>query len=339
MVESPDWVSHWQVPLPVADWPQHFAAVLKDRPSQLQQLSLLLKRGCMVHTDFSGKRCPESAFLLLLDGMRAEGVRWKRNAFQFWRCSDVDPDCQSLAHSSKFPPVHIYGAVQTRMPVHAQQRLEELRPASKESGDSRRERYQQQQRLIENDLSRHLGTAPVTCLKAAHAECRCLPTYSDSLTPSDSRRPLTMCVAGAMCTPFSTFGKKEGMGSEHVESMNIWLADMQQGQMDLVTLENVPRFPKTLFAERMGPGYGLVGCVFCPTDLAGRHDAAGSGRLLSDMMYLFGPALILMMKQQSTRALQTCSSSLVSVQQTSGHMIGKATLRSARTSQDSGACC
>ena len=84
---------------------------------------------------------------------------------------------------------------------------------------------------------------------------------------SGDRKELSFAIAGSMCTPWSSAGKKEGLTSKHTESYYLWAHETKHNGYDVITLENSPNFPQEIFEAILGEGYAVYVGVFGPEDL------------------------------------------------------------------------
>lgn len=109
------------------------------------------------------------------------------------------------------------------------------------------------------------------CVLHPEAQCPCscpplLETQPDGDGHQETRpRLLVHAIAGAMCTPWSAFGKREGLSDPATEAWFIWINEQIQQAPDFITLENSPMFPlKELFVDRLKDKYVVIAAMVGP---------------------------------------------------------------------------
>ncbi|CAE7180491.1 unnamed protein product [Symbiodinium microadriaticum] len=263
-------VEHGSTPLlqsvrELADWPAVLVQTMQQNPKMLFRLEQAVGRGVVGHTDFSGRRCSESALNMSFVALSTAGcqvpdtIRWHRS-------SDIAEHCQQIALEAQHPPDHVFGSLQSRISAEHLRALERMRPEKTATPSQKASAYAKQWQYLESHLhDLHCHTSP--CLKP---ECRARGHACPLVFESErchSTRELSLLVGGSMCTPWSPFGLHEGLASEHSESMSIFIAHAKSANFDVVTLENAAAFPKDLLPERMGSRFVVLQAAFGPEDL------------------------------------------------------------------------
>jgi hypothetical protein len=84
---------------------------------------------------------------------------------------------------------------------------------------------------------------------------------------------LTHTIAGAMCTPWTCYGNRQGLGDPASEPWFIWINEQVALLPDFVTLENSPLFPlKALFSKRMEKTHVIIPIIIGPEDSKPKYD-------------------------------------------------------------------
>ena len=249
------------------EWPRVLAKDIEGETTVRYRMERLLSRGIVGHTDFSGKRCAETALHMALEGVRESGmVSLKEDCLEWWRCSDMDRLCVQLCTDSPRPAKHVYGAVLDRVPLELQKELIKLRPNKDAPAKKRAEAYVEQAAFMRSNNFNCFSNREImgTCLKHP------VQTRFDwqGCCPHKTNVPeISLAVAGTMCTPFSSQGKKEGLSSRHTESFQLWACEMRANQYDVITHENSPFFPEAELEKSLGDGYESVVAVFGPENM------------------------------------------------------------------------
>ena len=282
----------------LADWPawvakvlcsphEHMPASRPDWQTRRDTMQTLLRFGLVLDTDFSGKGCAEVAMQCLLAGYEKIGMRVPKHALTFWRACDIDLVCQEILCEADSPvgAKHVFKDLLSRIPEQHQRAIQGLRPPAGAKAEVRAHAYAQQAAYLQEH--RHAcfskDVPGMACLK--HVGQRCPVTFvRDEHEASRSAvPPLHINISGAMCTPWTSFGSREGLSDPNTESWHLWSTQMQVEQPDIVTLENSPLMPKELFQGRMAETHLLRSICFGPEDL-GRPERRQ--RLLSSAIKL-----------------------------------------------------
>ena len=250
----------------LTDWPEHLLRCLRNKkPCLLYRVEQALCQGIIGHTDFSGKRCAESSLNMLvraLDSSRAScgpGLQWHRS-------SDIDPTCCELSLEGRSGPRHVFGELLGRLPLEHRNALKRLRPLETDSKAAKEAAFLQQWDYLQTHL-RQCFPGEAQCLRSECRRTGQLCPVAHRSEKAQRERELTMVVGGSMCTPWSSFGSRTGLASEHTESMQLYFAEIQASQYDLATLENSPLFPRDLYETRLGPQFHVARLCFGPEDL------------------------------------------------------------------------
>ena len=98
----------------LADWPAALVQTMQQNPKMLFRLEQAVGHGVVGHTDFSGRRCSESALNMSFVALLTAGcqvpdtIRWHRS-------SDIAEHCQQIALETQHPPDHVFGSLQSRV--------------------------------------------------------------------------------------------------------------------------------------------------------------------------------------------------------------------------------
>ena len=249
----------------LADWPAALVQTMQQNPKMLFRLEQAVGHGVVGHTDFSGRRCSESALNMSFVALLTAGcqvpdtIRWHRS-------SDIAEHCQQIALETQHPPDHVFGSLQSRVSKKHLRALERMRPEKTATPSRKASAYAKQWEYLQSHLhDLRCPTSP--CLKP---ECRARGHACPLVFESErchSTRELSLLLGGSMCTPWSPFGLHEGLASEHSESMSIFIAHAKSANFDVVTLENAAAFPKDLLPDRMGSRFLVLQAAFGPEDL------------------------------------------------------------------------
>ena len=80
-------------------------------------------------------------------------------------------------------------------------------------------------------------------------------------------RRLTHAIAGAMCTPWTSYGARQGLADPASEPWFIWFNEVLHLLPDLITLENSPLFPvHELFTKHLQDTHYIIPIIFGPED-------------------------------------------------------------------------
>ena len=90
------------------------------------------------------------------------------------------------------------------------------------------------------------GVAP--CLVHAGHLCPIVPVIAQADHESEGLpQPLTLPVAGAMCTPWSAMGSRKGLADPATNAWHIWYNERTQRPEDIIYLEEADLFPVDLW--------------------------------------------------------------------------------------------
>eukprot|EP00971_Amphidinium_carterae_P241085 4786421-Amphidinium_carterae.1 len=85
--------------------------------------------------------------------------------------------------------------------------------------------------------------------------------------PVEYAKRWSMNAAGVQCTPWSAFGSKDGVSSEHMLPFHCWLQRCLQKQLTFIVVENSPLFPVKLLTRKLESDYVCRYLVFGPEDM------------------------------------------------------------------------
>ena len=251
--------------IPLWDWPVRLAKVVKGNVAMRYRMSRVLGPGIWGHTDFSGKRCAETWLNMLMEGLRREQFDISDTCLRWCRSSDIDKRCTDLAVASASPPEHVCGEVLSRLSQEHRDALVSLRPLAQASYDEKVAAYKAQNAYLKEHAKEAFVPAPhFKCARRYHVPETCVPFKT---TVSGSWDTLSLLIAGSMCTPWTSQGKKEGLASPRTESFQVWAHEARCNGYDIITLENSPHFPEQILKNILGDEYKFLVAVFGPEQL------------------------------------------------------------------------
>jgi hypothetical protein len=257
----------------IADWPQHLCRTFfRGEAGKLRQARVfkLLERGFVTHCDYGGRQAPEVSMKILAEEFESYGL--PKGWLVQWRYTETNKFILNLVKNSPDPPTHIVPGVQCFLDQQTLNAIKKLRPNKKAPANVRADAYRQMDLIIEKVAPKLFvpGANCLTCL--CHDDsmilgcCLCKTTWRD--TRSEKNRATTCAVAGTLCTPYSSYGKSEGLGHQGTEPWNIYTRKLASEKLDLNYLENSPRMPIKNYIDKMGPAFVVVHATFGPEELA-----------------------------------------------------------------------
>jgi hypothetical protein len=236
------------------------------------RLESFVGMGVILHTDFSGKQCPEVALRMMCTAMVARGLRIPQREGKPWywlvpwRCCDIDRVCRRIILGSQPRTEHLMPDLRSRLPLGLQAEIEDLFPAMDAPNDDKIEAHMQIRDLLEERKFKTFKRGMlVKCL--AHSTSLCPLAWQDPDGSSSRERPLTVNVSGPVCLPWSAFGSGLGLGHPSIPDFYIWLAEMSVMNYDVVAMENSPLMPLHLFVDSMSPSSNVISAIFGPEHL------------------------------------------------------------------------
>ena len=256
-----------------ADWPLDVVRSLKQQRKgdqlnagniRLARAAEMLRHGLIVHTDYSGQLSPEVAWTIAVATLQHEGADLREELIVNWRAAERNKTCQRLINSARRPPEHLFPTLESKLPAALREELRALRPQKKARYEEKCKAYEDMREVLwrvkANVFNRKLKAR---CLM--HDGCDCPIAWEDPPDLLPSERPLTVCIAGTQCTPWSSFGSRQGLADSNTESWWIWLAEMTEMGFDLTILENAPhKKPLEIFEREMGPAAIVVHVMVGP---------------------------------------------------------------------------
>ena len=274
------WPPGPQTPYDFSQWPKDVVRRLFSYSEEgfirARRFEDLQRNGHMLHTDFSGQGCVEQAYDMMsvaCDGAVALPKPWVTSH----RSCDNDRTCQSiLVHRGA---KHVFGDVLLRLPPAVRDAVHALRPgpnpkiadpaaSATEWKSHAAQQYKRMRAMLSGHASSCFGPGMPSegCLQHP-GEQRCVLAYSPPDGMDPSMVPLSTCVAGSMCTPWSSFGSRDGPAHPSSESHSVWVEDMLQSDFDMVTLENSEYFPLKTWKNKMCKRFLVVHICVCPNML------------------------------------------------------------------------
>jgi hypothetical protein len=235
-----------------------------------QNIEALLKNGMVWHTDFSGKQCPEVLLEMMAKAMNVQEFDVPWDWLRFHRACDISKLSLHMMKESNQPPDHVFQDLTDRLPAIARNKIRSLRPAAMASRSEAAQAYEDMNKyLVENkDVAFGLGHRSSTCIMHPGEACPVTwtpgaPACGDCVT--EKQKPLMANIAGTMCTPWSSYGKRLGLADSATEAWHVWSNEMAALRPDIVTLENSDRFPIGLFECKL-PEHKVVWIHLGPQD-------------------------------------------------------------------------
>eukprot|EP00971_Amphidinium_carterae_P080550 1593769-Amphidinium_carterae.4 len=129
-----------------------------------------------------------------------------------------------------------------------------MRPDSRDTKAFKAKAYEAQELYLREHGHEFLGLAAKAYCHRHEQECpvSCTSTRCIDLCGAGHLPPLTFACAGAMCTPWSSFGSHDGLSSQHTESFQLCMADLVASDFDVITIENSPNMPVSLLMNKFG---------------------------------------------------------------------------------------
>jgi hypothetical protein len=256
----------------IADWPAHLCRnFFKGEAGKLRQARVfkILERGFVTHCDYGGRQAPEVSLKIL--AAEFEGYGLAKGWLVQWRYTETNKYILKLVKNSPDPPTHVVPGVQCLLDQKTLNAIRALRPDKKAPANVRADAYQQMDLIIEKAAPKLFlpGANCLTCLShedSMSLGCLCKTTWCDSRSEKD--RATTCAVAGTLCTPHTSYGKREGPAHEGTEPWNIYTRKLASERHDLNFLENSPRMPIKNYIDKMGPTYVVLHAIFGPEELA-----------------------------------------------------------------------
>lgn len=229
----------------------------------LHRTASLLQHGLVVHSDCSGKLTPE--FCLKLFGLAAKVVNLTLppDWLVLWRCCDSAPACQRFVlNCGNNGPVHMFDSLVGKLGAAAQKHIASLRPAKDDSRDDREASYGAMRDFLVKNKKALFGRDKMSsnCIKHPGSSCRL--SWQDPDGIDELSRPLTCCVAGTPCRPFSNMSIAQKLGHSDMEAFYLWVTDASTQSYDFVMLENSDLFMESLFTDGLGNDFDPKFCKF-----------------------------------------------------------------------------
>ena len=227
-------------------------------------LEHLAEAGFIVSTDYSGKQSPEFVMLFLEAAWRQAGFKIPSQLWRFYRACDKAAICQKIMALNGISE-HIFVDISDRLPPEQLQIIENLEPAKGSVPDAALAGYtRMQEHLLANLDICFPEDSVAPCLKHPGRRCR-LSEAPDAQCRSGGRcAPLSLHVAGAMCTPWSAMGSGRGLGDPATRAWHIWSCERVSKQEDIIFLEEADIFPSELFADLVIKTHDCKVIVFGP---------------------------------------------------------------------------
>ena len=247
-------------------WPDLMLVDFMEMPNgraRLARVLAILENGLAVHTDCSGKMTPEAVLLMLAVALRHQGFQLRDDWLGLWRASDLAPECQEFIRNSTHRPMHLFNDFMGRQPHHAQIQLKHLRALPGASLAQREIAHNTQVAYLEeNKISLSQAFTGRNCLFHPDKDCKVNFTVPQCL----DKPPMTMCIVGLPCRPFSTLGDRQQLAHGDMEAIALFKIEILKGDYDIVVIEESDHFPWELFCSLFPAHYVLRRCVFGPTD-------------------------------------------------------------------------
>ena len=171
-------------------------------------------------------------------------------------------------------PTHVFADVVDRLCEPHRSAILAARPGKNSTKDQKIAAFERQDMYLQEHAGECLGLN-------ARSFCRrhnkmCPVTWPgpgggrlSAESADTSATPLSYACAGSMCTPWSSYGPRSGLSSEHTESFQIALTDLSFSGHDIIVIENSPNMPVELLMEKLNvEKYHCVWAYLGPEDIA-----------------------------------------------------------------------
>ena len=217
------------------------------------RLENLYQHGFTMLSDYSGKQCPELSLRMLSRALQHLGVEVLEDALEDWRATEISPLCLKVISEGQKPPRHCFTGLLERLPHQHQTELKKLWPlghpkknkAAKASVQERKVAYLAMDKYLKRHASScYSWNATSTCCilrPVEHCEVGSDGSLESGSKPPNRRqhrtakqieekcfRRLTRAVAGAMCTPWLSFGAMECLADPATEPWFVWFNEQLQ---------------------------------------------------------------------------------------------------------------
>ena len=248
-----------------------------DHRVRLARITDNLVHGFVLHTDYSGKQCPETLLRMMGTGLSEKlkevgdlrAVTFRHRKWPWlvvWRACDNSKLCQQVILKGNHPPEHMLPDLLSRLPISVQDKLSTMRPQPTDPLPVRKAAFAEMETYLESVKRDAFGRNMLgPCLR--HPGHSCPVAWRDPTGGNPTCRPLTCGFAGPVCLPWSPYGKQEGDGHMATEAWHIWIKDMQAQGFDYTFFENSSKCPKHIFAEPMAPSSHVVSFPVGPETL------------------------------------------------------------------------
>jgi hypothetical protein len=264
------------------EWPLHLAQTFfrnlvgeSDCQGELRlyRTLRLLENGLVLHTDYSGKQCPEVTLRLWALGVlqhmqkvdhpalaKLDASSWP--CVVSWRACDISRLSQKVICEGRHKPLHYFEDVASRLPDDVREHLDGLRPDPKADVAVRQAAFETMSAYLDT-VKETVFTREAKAPCKIHPDCLCPLNWKDPQMPA-GKRPLTMNLSGPVCLPWSQLGKEEGMAHMATEAWLIWIKDLEQQMFDFSFLENSKKMPVNLFGDGVGKHCAVISVVHGP---------------------------------------------------------------------------
>lgn len=259
-----------------ASWPKAVIEALTQGCDGDSLASICRKRrlqnavgsGIILHTDFSGKQCVETAVRMLGQELETQCLVNRGTVpcewVICWRASDIDRLCVKILKDAGISE-HVFGDVAERLPHDMQARLASMMPPATASDDAKAAAHTDIRAWLLQSSHRLARDLRAPCAK--HHGHECPIGWLDPAGARPSERPLTMNCSGPVCLPWCSLGTRAGEAHDSMVSFAVWQAEMMACSYDVVLLENSRHFPLALFSEPLRHKNHIVSITLGPDQL------------------------------------------------------------------------
>jgi len=256
------------------DWPRRHCQDIWQNTHEGSQrktrAGLNLKRGVVLHSDYTGHMSAETGVRLQMFGMIESGMEGSLDHVICWATCDKKKTSQAIIKAaSREPggPHHLFDNVLDHLPAVHRDKLKSMRPPVHKNKNVRmtaeekklqkklqiqecKDAYNKQQKFVQNIAARGAFENQRRAACLIHPNKQCLMQWQSSVLP-EGRRPLSWNISGPVCVAFSAFGSRQGLADASAEPFHVWGASVADSEHDLVTCENSDEMPAKVFYDAL----------------------------------------------------------------------------------------
>ena len=247
----------------MADWPREivcrklFGPEVENAELNLCRTFALLEHGCVLHTDFTGHRGPQTGMKMFEVALEELGL--PKGWLLFFRDSEKVPSIQRVILASEHPPCHLLKRTESRLSQGARAKIQEMRPNKDDSTAEKFRAYQAQDIWMKQHAAEAFpGQASVgDCLTHPTKECQ----IAYRLTEGQDHQPLSVSMTGFSCTPFTPLGNQMKFAHPATKANQVFINAEANTKHNIKFIENSARYPKEHFQQEFGKGATCIHAI------------------------------------------------------------------------------